>query len=413
MANEADSNHTTPLPRWGETAGEVPGVGVVEPSGGKKDTGWVPGVDVPVGEWWNWLHWAAGVSLRYFHNRAELVWPRPQVVSGADPGEGVVTNGVGWSVDVTSCRVLIGGAMYTVPAATNLAVTDSAIAQSRIDLVVARLDALIPEFLIVEGTPDTPGSQVAPSAPADTVPIAEILIPLLSGVPGAKTSRREFGALDADAVRSPQILKAGSMGAGISMLEVYGSDSGLYEDKVTIGPSDDPFLVADDTDMRVEPEVFRFKGPINRTYDLGPPDFQFGAIDVSDVDASGIDASNSVGYALIHRNAGSATAAAAVRLPHGVIITGWTVRGTQPDTPTLNASMYKVNKSTNVHTIIGTSDISGGIGDFSLSNSSLSETTDLNTYMYKMHLVFSSFDDSPRFWNASIVYTETHPFNGL
>src|SRR5687767_10805493 len=135
MANEGNSRHTTPHPRWGETAAQVPNAtNVVEPSGGKKDTGWVPGVDTLVGEWLNWIAWATGVFFRYIENSRALLWPRNQVMAGAGSGEGAVTAGAGLSINVAQGRVWIAGQMQLVTAATNLALAAADPTNGRIDL---------------------------------------------------------------------------------------------------------------------------------------------------------------------------------------------------------------------------------------------------------------------------------------
>jgi len=59
-----ESRDNVTVPRWGhDTAGAID-PGVTEPASVKKDTGWVSGVDVPNGAWWNWT-----TNACYSHGR--------------------------------------------------------------------------------------------------------------------------------------------------------------------------------------------------------------------------------------------------------------------------------------------------------------------------------------------------------
>jgi hypothetical protein len=414
MPNEANSRHTAKIPRWAETAAQVPDSSIVEPASGKKDTGWVIGVDDPNLGWWNWLHWAAGVGLRYIENTFTLQWIRNHVMAGAASTEGVVTAGVGLSVNVTSARVWLDGQMHKVPAATNLALAEADPTEARIDLVCARV-GLLPSYHVVTGTPAVVPD--IPSTPAGSAPMYAVNVLAGATTPGTRTDLREFGALDIDLLRAGKKLSAGDLGSGENMFTVDGTP-----DTVAIGNDTDPIMLVEDFGevLKVKAESVRFFTPITRKYDLGPGDFTYGDADSGIVlpfaDSPGdMSASNFYLHTLLGL---IGRTVAAVRIPNGCTITGFRAYGTKPGNIGEEATIMlkAVRKTTGAETVLGTADTTAlGDGNFDIGVSGLSHlVTHDFVYYYCLEIRVAPVPDSSAFfWAGEVEYTEVKPFDGL
>lgn len=425
MAN-SDSRHTTPTLRWGETTGEVVDANVVEPSGGKKSTGWVPGVDGAVAEWFNWLWYAAGAMLRYIEASRAKMWTRNHLMRGAGAGEGAVTNGVGLSLNVASAAVWVDGAMYQVPAATNLALAAADPTDDRIDLVIARVTAGTPEFAVVTGTPDP--APEAPALPAGAVAIAEVEVDAADTIPGSATDRRLFGAISMDLLRADKQLAAGDMGAQFFFLVEDLGAAWSYK----VGGSNNPILEISDFGRSVffdadvitlPPEVVTFEAPITRKFDIHASAFMprqrdfSGGVDV-DIVYLGLNDSYQLqmfGAALSPDDSGAAVAP--VQIPNGATITAVRAYGNKPGTGSLNVLLFRANKISGAISPIGGDSIASGAatGDFILQNDALSHVVD-QEYVYYFRALFedtSAQADSCILWAAEVEYTEAVPWGSL
>lgn len=407
MANEADSRHTVDTLRWGETALQVPDANVVEPSGGIKDVGWVPGVDVPVAEYFNWLSWTAGVFNRYVENSRALMWTRNHVMAGAAAGEGDISNGVGLSVDLTSARVWIAGQMQKVPAATNLALAAADPTDPRIDLVCARVTALVPNYHVVTGTPAVIPDP--PAVPAGSCAMWQVNVLAAAVAPGTKTDRREFGAVDLDLVRANDKLSAGDLGSGEFMFTVDG-----VSDTVAIGNDTDPIMLVENFGevLKVKAESVRFFTPITRKFDLGPGDFV-------DIVSSTTSLLGAIAAAVASRtgSGGSDTVVATARIPNGATITAvraYINRVTNVET--MRVRLLKSPKTTGVLAEIvnvATPSGSGATGDVTLAATGLSESVDQDDLYTVVVNWGGSGIDASLLYGAEVEYTEISPFDGL
>ena len=450
MAN-SDSRHTTPTLRWGETTGEVVDANVVEPSGGKKNTGWVPGVDGAVAEWFNWLWYAAGAFNRYVEASRAAMWTRNCVMAGASTSDGVVTPGVGMSVDVTAVKVWIDGAMYEVPAVTNLAVAAADPTDPRTDLVVAKVVSGTPQFAIVTGTPDP--SPEPPALPAGNVAIREIDLSAADTIPGIGLDRRLFGAVAMDLLRANTQLAVGDMGSQFFLLvedlgavwsyKVGGSNNPILQisdfgrsvffdaDVITI---DTPTVTFDaatvtlggteivfDADVVFDADAVEFAAPATRKFDLSAADFipTWTTLEgPSEHPYMGMDQD----FRLFMVGPGDgigAYAAAPVRVPQGATITAVRVYGEKQGAGSLAIRLYSRNKVTGFLTNLGGDTIATGDpdGPFILQNASIGHVVDQdNVYFIRAFFddVADSFGaDSALLWAAEVEYTETKPFEGL
>lgn len=439
MSNEADSRDTTPFPRWAETAAEVPSVNVTEPSGGKKDVGWLPGVDGIVGPWWNWLHWATGVFIRHIENIFALGLTRNHIMAGAAAGEGAVTAGVGLTVNVASSRCWLQGAMYVVPAEVNKTLTAADPTDPRIDIVVARVTGGVAAYTKITGTPAP-----SPSAPAalDTDAVmAEVTVPAAAAAPGAIVNRREFGAVSLDRIIAVDRLDAGSTGGADAMLYVdgpqelfrigtlaipgmsYASGAGFvvssdFEFVGDIkGTTDfDGFQAGGDITLtgdfvsagntQVAPETFELLASITRKYDMSVGDFVF---------AGGNALALSGAPAVFAVTTGNVSdVIGAVRVPNGVVITAVRVRGTKTATDAFILIDFRsVAKATNASVFTDAANNNGtGTGAFSLDITGLAHAVDQNEVYYLL-LRLTGGAGTITLWNAEVEYTEDTPFDGL
>ncbi|NOT72470.1 MAG: hypothetical protein HOP09_14710 [Hyphomicrobium sp.] len=233
---EADSRHTVPTLRWGETALEVVSPSnVAEPSGGKKDVGWVPGGEGVIGEWLNWLHWAAGVFNRYMERRLAATWVRGALMADESGLRGNVTAGAGLSINIVVGTFQIAGAMYNVPGVLNKPLTAAHATLPRLDLVVARVVSGSPAYYVIDGTPAA--SPAAPAMLAGDARVAQVRVNAASGAPGTITDLREFGAYEGDAVIARHVLEVGGV------LKVGSTEPGAGRDTIIIGDPADPTAI--------------------------------------------------------------------------------------------------------------------------------------------------------------------------
>lgn len=408
MANEADSRHTTPFPRWGETAAQVPDAGVVEPSGGVKDTGWVPGVDVPVAEWFNWISWAAGVFFRYIENVFAFMWTRNHVMAGASAGSCEVTAGVGLSVNVATGPVWIAGQMHKVPAATNLAIAAAHATLNRRDLVIAKVVTLVPQYAIVTGTPGALPD--LPAVPAGAVPLADLSIEATDTAPSAIVDLREFGAVDLASVRASRKLTAGDIGSGNNMLEVTGSFGFTPSPMITLGDTSDPTAQIDGAfeAFWIKPEVFKFFAAIKRKFDIDATGFQRIMFPGDTV----IAIHNTSGTLLL--DTGN-DAMAPVRVPNGCTIKAVRVYGTRIGTTEgVSVQLVSVAKGdgARVDLLPTTSNDGDPAGDYVLEAAGLTILVD-QSKTYRLHLTGSGSGDPAQVFSAEVEYNEQKPFDGL
>lgn len=397
MANEADSRSTTPFPRWSETAAQVPSVNVTEPSGGKKDVGWLPGADGVVGEWWNWLHWAAGVFFRYLENWLGLAFVDNALLAGTLNTEGVITAGVGLSVDITACRLWITGAMYKVPAAVNLALAAADPTNPRIDLIYAKVSAGSPSYDKVTGTPAA--IPAVPTLPAGGCVIGTVRVNATAVVPGTIGSLREFGRLALDRFVARARIDIGDpLAPTVKVDTVSGLGNGLW---CGIGAS--PLFQAnvDLGYILLEPEAVNFTAPIIRRCDVDGSEL---------VLAGGSSGSLSILSDGSCKLTGGAIAYAAVRIPNGATITAVRAHGTKVSSlDDFHLGLFRRDKSTGTFVDLTTSPGNAGAALpflFSVALIAPESVSQDATYVVRV------FGDATLF-SATVEYTETKPFDGL
>lgn len=428
-----DSRHNFKVPRWAADASGVASGNETEPSSGQKDVGWQPNVDSINGRWWNWLHQQAGFFLSYIENMWNRRWTEPHVMRAAlGTGAGLVTDGTGLAVDVASARVWIAGAMYQVPAVTDLALATADATNPRYDLVVAELSGGVPQFAVITGTPGA--SPAEPSAGADQVPIYRVRVNAMATTPGTKADRREYGVLglsrlevagtsakfdvgdDGDTLKvrdnagTNPTVELFDGAAGLPALSVYNS-SAVAELVWLVGSG--PLTLANLTgDLIIPAEQVEFASAITRKFDINACDFSLvdGAITR---DATGTAAS---GVSAVLASDGDSVAACA-RVPNGatiVAVRAYVNRVT--DVELIRVRLLKASKTTGATTQIGTAITpsgSGGTGDLTLAVTGLSEAVDQDS-TYLVAVVFTGAGvDVSKLFNAEVEYEVTHPFDGL
>jgi hypothetical protein len=412
VSEEFKSRHNLRIPRWGDNdAGTVQSVHVTEPSGGVKDTGWIPGpVNAGgtgiVGPWWNWLHYMAGQFFRYLDLRAALLWTRPSLMPGSAAGECAVTIGAGMSVNVATGRVMILGGMHSVPAVVGLALDPAHATLSRIDLVVARIVAAVPTYAVISGTP---GATPAPPLPLfGDVVLAQAFVLPAAGAPFLILDLREFGALDIDAIRVTRNLYAGQVTPGAPyLLDV----DARVEKRVRLGSSTDPQLEVDANNGRinVKADQFRTFEDVVGYYDITPGDFQ---------DLFGFG--GEVGVGPINHTYGAqigdGQAIAPIRLPPNSTIRAWRVYGAKGGTDNVSASLITKVKATNAAGMIGvtrsTDALGNGSGAFVLVNSGLSIAYD-PAKIYELLVDFHDAGTDLEIFAAEVEYTVRNPLKGI
>lgn len=417
MANEANSRHTTPFPRWGETTAQVPNASnVSEPSGGKKDVGWVPGGEGITGQWWNWLHWAAGVFFRYIENALLLAYPDNHVMAGAPDTEGVVSNGAGLTVNVTAARVWLDGQMHKVPAATNLALAVADPTDARVDLVYAHLVALAPVYAVVTGTPSATLPLPVPAVPAGGVALYTVQVNAAGATPGSKVDVREFGAFTVDRITGRKKLYVGEV-SSTPVFEVN-SDTSLISG-VIIGDPTDPLLVGNVflDQLYLSADRVQFIEVVTRQLDL--PGSAFNASGFVD-DPNSIGApingaySNTTGGGWQGDADDAANVVAPVQLPDGVTITRVRAYGNRVDDARgLSFDLYARVKATGSPTSVATKSNnigSGATGDFTLSDP-VSVVVDQGNY-YELSVTWIGHGQC-KLRGAEIEYTESKPWQSV
>ena len=403
MAYEAESRDTVALPRWGETTGGAAVSGnVVEPSSGKKDTGWLPGAEGIVGEWWNWCHWATGVFFRYIENIFSLIWTRNHVLRGCAPTEGVVTAGTGLAVNVTSARVWISGKMYTVPAATDLPLAAADPTDPRRDLIYARVTLGAPEWAVETGTPAP--SYPVPATPAGGCAVYTVKVLATGTVPSTITDVREFGALSVDRMLVDNQFSAGDLGS-VKVIEVNGSaglGSGLF-----IGDTSNPLLQGNvDLDyLAVDPARFRFFAARTITQSIDISAFQEASVTPNSNWDSDCNYTTLLSDVLI----------ANLNLPVGATVTALRVYGTKSvDTAGIIVHLGRKQKTTGVWDNTGlqiASTAGDPIGVFAEASGSGSFTT-VTGYFYGVRIITDGSGAQVTIWGVDVDYTVTQPFVG-
>jgi hypothetical protein len=405
MANEANSRDTVPQFRWGETSGGGSvSANVVEPSSGKKDTGWVPGVDGIVGEWWNWLHWAARVAFRYTENAFGLGLVDNHVMAGAINTEGVITNGAGLTVNVSSARCWIGGALYTVPAATNLALAAADPSDDRLDLVYAKTSGspAVPSYAVVTGTPSGTLPLPTPALPAGGVVIGTVKVAAAATTPSTKASLREFGRVSLDRVIARERLDVGDVSGTpvVTILDAAGLSNGL-----TVGDPTDPILQANPglDVITLHPEAVTFSSSIRRKFDVDGSSFVSQGPATLENDGSLALQSSEVAWA-------------PVRVPHGCSITAVRVHGGKVSTPDgiSELHLYARAKATGALTDLGPATGNDGVAGSPFTLEALISpahvVTQTKTYFIEIHGAASS---GAVVYGAEVEYEETNPFDGI
>lgn len=412
MSNEANSRHTTPTVRWGETAAQVPSANVVEPSGGVKDVGWVPAVDGLIGEFLNWCTWSVGVFLRYIENTFAIGLTANHVMAGAAAGEGLVTAGAGLTVNVASSRDWIAGQMQLVPAVVNLALAVADPTDPRVDLVVARVTGGVPLYAVRTGTPGA--SPSAPAALVGDAPHAEVRVEAAGVAPGTITDRREFGKLSLGRIIASARLDAGSTGGSDAMFYVdgptqqgrLGSEAAPCLSFATAGGMVASSQIEFQDDVEIKPEQFTFNAPIIRRFDIDSAGFQL-------TTNSAAASHNTTGH--WQANADAVLLMAAVRVPNGATITRVRLTGEKGDAANgLRLRLVSILKTTGVATTI--TDVNntavGGTGAFQLQSGVLATVVNqLSTY--RLLVDFVRVSDFNYLYGAEVEYTEDTPFDGL
>jgi hypothetical protein len=443
-----DSRHNFKVPRWAISAGDVDSGNATEPSSGQKDVGWEPGVDSVNGRWWNWLHQQAGVFLTYIENVWDRRWTEPQVMrSSKGTSQGDVTAGVGLSVDVAACQVWIDGAMYQVPAATNLALATADPTDPRDDLVVAELSGGVPEFAVITGTPDP--STPDPTAGAGQVPIALVRVGAAATAPGTITSRREYGVLEVDRLGVDDTLYVGADGRTLKVLDganpaitLFDNTTGLASLLVKNGAGDaeltwvlgsGPILfdlpgafdvttatdvlldAGDDVIVTAADDITLTAGG---TLTISPPSF---ATDITQRIELAADALRYAGGDLVvytggtyasdapqwtRTSAGEGYLRASVTLPIGAIITTVRVWGEKTTTDAhVRMRLVAITKTTNSRTNVFSTDNDGATtGDFVLSQSSVNYLVASGETLF-LDLMLDGDGGAVSVWAAEVTYT--------
>lgn len=396
-----DSNHTAPEPRWGMDTGETVNVNVVEPPSGQKDTGWVPFVDVPVLDWFNWKAWATYVRLAYL---ARIFNGMLTVNSLFRRGKGTaiaeVTAGSGLSVNVALGRAWIDGARWEVAAVSNLALATADATHPRFDLVVMEVNSDIPSYAVVTGTPAAIPAE--PSLASNQVALARVRVNAGATTPTSISDRRIFGSLALDEAQVDRTFKAGDLGGGDFLLEVdddvvnngrvrllpVAGQLDIGSTLLTILPGASQILIGAASLLRFPAAAVEFSTPITRTYDISIYDFDRGAGVDADLanagtltDLVGNDPSGT-GVGLLNDGdvgPGSESVRAGVRIPKNATITAVRIYGNRAsNTPGLQFFFHGHKKGTGVSTLIASdaNNGSGPTGDFTLAVTGLSHAVD-------------------------------------
>lgn len=403
-----DSRHTITVPRWAVSTGEVLDPNAVAPPGPQQDTGWVPGVDVPVGNWWNWLHQQTGLFLEYFESIAAKRWTNdhlPRTQKGTTALS--VSAGVGLSVNVVAGYAWLQGAQYQFAAATNLALVAADPTNPRYDLVVVQQVGGVPSIAVVTGTPAAAPAE--PSIASNQLTIARLRVAAAAVAPSLFVDRRIFGALSLARFAVDTRLAAGDIGGGSYLLDVDTELTPVIrigETGTTILGTSQITIFDAANQIHVSPEAVQFTAPIRRKYDIGVTAF---------TDRRNVERNDASGLSLLD-NGAVPHAYAAVRIPNGGTITTVRLYGNRvTNTPGFSAILYAVAKGTGVQTVLGTMASNAGTGatgDFTRTLGGISHVVDQsNTYELFVLWIGSAAD--LRLRGAEVEWEESKPFDGI
>lgn len=407
-----DSRHNVSNPRWAVSNSYLLDPNAVEPPGPQKDTGWQPGVDVPVGEWWNWLHQQTSIFLAYIESWVGRMFNANHVMRNAKGSTaGEVTAGAGLSVNVALGRAWIGGAMYEVAAVTNLALAAADPTNPRYDMVVMRVTGGVPSYAVVTGTPAA--SPTEPAVSSSEVPLARVRVNAAAVVPGTIIDRRIFGKMSLDELDADRTFRAGDLGGGDWLLEV--DDDVNVGGRIRIAPvaglvdiGDGLILVSPGSNqVQIDPEAVEFPAPIRRKFDLPRAAF----VDRTNVDRQTIGGQE----AFVDVGAGSGVIAA-VHVPNGGVITAVRLYGYRATvTPGFTAALVGYGKGTGVGTTVAllpSNAGSGPTGNFTQELTGLSHTVD-QSRCYELGILWVDASGDLGLRAAEVEWEETKPFDGI
>lgn len=398
-------------PRWAVSTGETLDPNAVEPPGPQKDTGWVPGVDVPVGEWWNWLHQQASIFFGYI----ESVWAKRWTVnsllrSGKGTTSGQVSAGAGLSVNVALGRFWIEGAMYEIAAATNLALAAADPTNPRYDIIVAKVVGGVPSYDKVTGTPAASPSE--PAISSNMVALARVRVNAAAVTPTSIVDRRIFGSHAMDEGQVDRTFRAGDLGGGDYLLEV--DDDVVVGGRVKIAPvaglvdiGGSTIVVTPATQqVSIEPAGVLLATPVVRKFDLP----RAGFTETSDVDRQPIG-----GQEAFVDTGAVAFVRAPVRIPNGGQIKAVRVYGYRgTNTPGFTTTLLAINKSTGAGTTVatGTNNGAGPTGNFTQQITGFTHTVDQNS-VYELTVLWVAASGDLGLRSAEVEWEETTPWNSL
>jgi hypothetical protein len=405
-----DSRHNVTNPRWASTTGYVLDANAVEPPGPQKDTGWQPGVDVPVGEWWNWLHLQAFLMFSYFESWFAKAFPTNHIMRSAKgSGAGVITAGAGLSVNVTAGRGWVEGAMYEAPVATNLALAAADPTNPRLDRVVIRVTGGVPAYAVVTGTPAA--TPVAPSVASNEVAVGTVRVNAAAVVPGSITDGRIFGAMALDEIDADRTFRAGDLGGGDWLLEV--DDDAVVGGRVKIAPTGlldigNSLIVVSpgSSQILLNAEAVQFPA-IRRKFDIPRADL---------TDRTNVSRISIGGQEALVDTSGTAGVIAAVRIPNGGVITAVRLYGYRATTtPGFAAGLVGYAKGTGAGVSVGAIPSNAGAGptgNFTQEVTGLSHVVD-QSKCYELAIVWVDNAGDLGLRAAEVEWEESKPFDGI
>lgn len=411
-----DSRHTVSLPRWGVN-GETIDSDVVEPPGSQKDSGWVPQVDRPVAEWWNWLHAQAYLFLAYLESILERRYNQNHVMRSAKgTTECQVTAGAGLSVNVVLGHVWIQGDMYEVPAATNLALAAADATNPRYDMIVARVTSGVPAYAVVTGTPAA--SPAEPAIAANEEAIARVRVNALAVAPTSIVDRRVYGRLGVAELKVDTIANLGDLGTGAHLVELDTASGGvLYLAKegtaflgnglLTVQPGSGLVIV--------NAEAVQFVAPIARKYDIPWSGWTWFDGTLATSGLPPVRGSQGGGDAYLGTEA-LMQMEAPVHVPNGAAITRIAVYGHRTTNAVgLRLVLYSHTKGGGVEAVVAevSNSGSGPTGNFTLSYTLPSPHAVDQSKTYDLRVQWLDNGSAVAVRSAEVEYEETKPFDGL
>jgi hypothetical protein len=405
-----DSRNTVSLPRWAATGGETLAGDSEEPPGPQKDTGWQAGIDVPVLNWFNWLHQQAYLFLAYLEILLGNVLTIPHLLrhqKGTTAFQ--VSAGAGLSVNVVGGQALIDDAKYEFASVTNLALAAADPTDPRFDLVALEVVGGVPAIVVVTGTPAA--SPAEPSLSAGQLQIARLRVNAAAVAPSSFVARRTFGAMAMDRFEADIRLVAGDMGGGAFLFDLDTELSPvlrLGEGGTTIIGTDLITIFDGATQIFIEPEAVQFPAPIRRKFDIPVAGF---------AERTDAERDNTFGGgAALKDTTALATAYAAVRVPNGATITAFRLYGYRvTNAPGFFGFLYSVEKGTGVQTAVGvipTNAGSGSSGNFTQAVTGLAIAVDQS----KTYEIFVNWDSSAGdlgLRGAEVEWEESKPWDGI